>query len=104
MVNIADRTHNKIVSRKSDTPIRPKITADSVREQLQMIPERTVNAFKNLRSVKKEFALPITMSGVSKEEYKEIEDFLYSLELDNGYIQELGEHEEEYVPEWNINF
>ena len=41
---------------------------------------------------------------ISKEEYKEIEDFLYSLELDNGYIQELGEHEEEYVPEWNINF
>lgn len=72
MVNIADRTHNKIVSKKSDTPIRPKITADSVREQLQMIPERTVNAFKNLRSVKKEFALPITMSGISKEEYKEM--------------------------------
>lgn len=72
MANIADRTHNKIVSRKSDTPIRPKITADSVREQLQMIPERTVNAFKNLRSVKKEFALPITMSGISKEEYKEM--------------------------------
>ena len=41
---------------------------------------------------------------ISKEEYKEIEDFLYNLDLDNGYIQELGEHEEEYVPEWNINF
>ena len=41
---------------------------------------------------------------ISKEEYKEIEDFLYRLDLDNGYIQELGEHEEEYVPEWNINF
>lgn len=41
---------------------------------------------------------------ISKEEYIEIEDFLYSLDLDNGYIQELGEHEEEYVPEWNINF
>lgn len=41
---------------------------------------------------------------ISKEEYKEIEDFLYSLDLDNGYIQELGEHEEEYVPEWNIDF
>ena len=23
--------------------------------------------------------------------------------LENGYIQELGEHEEEFVPEWNIN-
>lgn len=41
---------------------------------------------------------------ISKEEYKEIEDFLYNLDLDNGYIQELGEHEEEYVPEWNIDF
>ena len=53
MAYIADRTHNKIVSRKSDTPIRPKITADSVRQQLQMIPERTVNAFKNYGALRK---------------------------------------------------
>lgn len=32
------------------------------------------------------------------EEYNEIEQYLYSLNLDNGYIQELGTHEEEYVP------
>ena len=32
------------------------------------------------------------------EEYNEIEQYLYSLDLDNGYIQELGTHEEEYVP------
>lgn len=32
------------------------------------------------------------------EEYQEIEQYLYSLNLDNGYIQELGSHEEEYVP------
>lgn len=31
-------------------------------------------------------------------EYEEVEDYLYSLNLENGYIQELGEHEEEYVP------
>ena len=37
---------------------------------------------------------------VSKKEYKEIENFLYTLNLENGYIQELGEHEEEYVPEF----
>ena len=30
------------------------------------------------------------------------EQFLYSLDLDNGYIQELGEHEEEYVPKWDF--
>lgn len=37
---------------------------------------------------------------VSKEEYKEIEDYLYKLDFKNGYIQELGEHEEEYVPDF----
>lgn len=41
---------------------------------------------------------------ILKEEYKQVEDYLYSLDLDNGYIQELGEHEEEYVPKWTINF
>lgn len=35
---------------------------------------------------------------LNKMEYKQIENYLYSLDLDNGYIQELGEHEEEYVP------
>ena len=33
---------------------------------------------------------------LTKKEYKEIEKYLYSLDLENGYIQELGEHEEEY--------
>ena len=40
---------------------------------------------------------------LTKEEYEEIENFLYSLNLDNGYIQELGEHEEEYVPDVEKN-
>ena len=35
---------------------------------------------------------------LTKKEYKEIENFLYALDLKNGYIQELGNHEEEYVP------
>lgn len=35
---------------------------------------------------------------LNKKEYKEIENFLYTLDLKNGYIQELGQHEEEYVP------
>ncbi len=38
---------------------------------------------------------------LTQKEYKEIENFLYTLDLQNGYIQELGEHEEEYVPEWD---
>ena len=37
---------------------------------------------------------------LTKEEYNQIENYLYRLNLENGYIQELGEHEEEYVPKW----
>lgn len=37
---------------------------------------------------------------ITKEEYEKIENYLYELNLENGYIQELGEHEEEYVPTW----
>lgn len=37
---------------------------------------------------------------LTKKEYNQIEQYLYSLELENGYIQELGEHEEEYVPKF----
>ena len=39
---------------------------------------------------------------LTKEEYNQIENYLYRLNLENGYIQELGEHEEEYVPKWEI--
>ena len=37
---------------------------------------------------------------ITKKEYKIIENFLYTLNFKNGYIQELGEHEEEYVPDF----
>ena len=40
---------------------------------------------------------------ISYSEYKQVEKYLYDLDLDNGYIQELGEHEEEYVPKWNVD-
>lgn len=39
---------------------------------------------------------------LTKKEYEEIENYLYRLNLENGYIQELGEHEEEYVPKWEM--
>ncbi len=39
---------------------------------------------------------------LTKEEYEEVENYLYELDLENGYIQELGEHEEEYVPKWKV--
>ena len=37
---------------------------------------------------------------ITKEEYEEIENYVYELDLKNGYMQDLGEHEEEYVPKW----
>lgn len=38
---------------------------------------------------------------LTQKEFKEVENYLYELNLQNGYIQELGEHEEEYVPNWD---
>ncbi len=37
---------------------------------------------------------------INKKEYKQIENYLYTLGLKNGYIQELGENEEQYVPKF----
>lgn len=39
---------------------------------------------------------------INSKEYKEIENYLYTLELDKGYMQDLGEHEEEYVPDFDF--
>lgn len=38
---------------------------------------------------------------LTKEEYNEIEQYVYKLDIQSGYMQELGEHEEEYVPDFN---
>lgn len=38
---------------------------------------------------------------VSKEEYKKIEDYIYELDIKNGYMQDYSEEDEEqYVPKW----
>ena len=39
---------------------------------------------------------------LTKEEYEEIENYVYELNFKNGYMQDLGEHEEEFVPKWDI--
>ena len=39
---------------------------------------------------------------LTQKEFSEIENYLYEIGLENGYIQELGEHEEEYVPKWDL--
>ena len=44
--------------------------------------------------------IPEIARKITKEEYEKVEKYLYELDLENGYIQELGEHEEEYVPTW----
>jgi len=38
---------------------------------------------------------------LTKKEYNKIEQYFYLLDFKNGYMQELGEHEEEYVPKWD---
>lgn len=40
---------------------------------------------------------------LTKEEWLEIENYIEELEFENGYCQELGEHEEEYVPKWDCD-
>ncbi len=39
---------------------------------------------------------------LTKKEWEEIENYIEELEIQNGYLQELGEHEDEYVPNWQI--
>jgi putative pyruvate formate lyase activating enzyme len=39
---------------------------------------------------------------LNMKEYKEIEDYVFSLNLENGYMQDLGEHEEEFVPNFDF--
>lgn len=40
---------------------------------------------------------------INKEELEEIQDYLEELNIENGYIQELGEHEEEYIPNFDLS-
>ena len=37
---------------------------------------------------------------INIKEYEEIENYVYEIGIENGYMQDLGEHEEEYVPEF----
>ena len=46
--------------------------------------------------------IPEIARKITKEEYEKVENYLYELDLENGYIQELGEHEEEYVPKFDF--
>lgn len=39
---------------------------------------------------------------LTPEEWKQMEDYIDELGFENGFVQELGEHEEEYVPKWEF--
>lgn len=40
---------------------------------------------------------------LTKDEWKKIENYIEELKIENGYVQELGEHEEEFVPKWMLD-
>ena len=39
---------------------------------------------------------------INIKEYREVESYLYALNLENGYMQDLGKYEEEYVPKFDF--
>ena len=39
---------------------------------------------------------------ITIKEYKEVEKYLYTIGLENGYMQDLGKHEEKYVPKFDF--
>lgn len=39
---------------------------------------------------------------LTPEEWRQMEDYIDELGFENGFVQELGEHEEEYVPKWEF--
>lgn len=40
---------------------------------------------------------------LSFSEYRKIEQYFYGLDIKNGYIQDLGKYEEEFVPDFNMD-
>ncbi len=40
---------------------------------------------------------------ITRKELISIEDYMFKLDFENGYIQELGKHEEEYVPIFDLS-
>ena len=40
---------------------------------------------------------------ITRRELKSVEKYMYELEFNNGYIQNVGKNEEEYVPDFNLS-
>ena len=46
--------------------------------------------------------IPELNRKLTQKEYQEIEEYIFEQNIENGYMQELGEHEEEYVPVFDL--
>lgn len=46
--------------------------------------------------------IPELNRKLTQKEYQEIEEYIFEQNIENGYMQELGEHEEEYVPIFDL--
>lgn len=104
----------------------PKINDDGIMEKGVIVrhlvlPNNIENSKKVLRWIKENLPEDIYISimaqyfptykakqkeelnrKLTKEEWAQVEDYIEKLEFKNGYVQELGEHEEEYVPKWEF--
>ena len=64
------------------------------------MPETTISLMAQYFPTYKAKEIEEINRKLTLEEYKEIEEFLYKLNLENGYIQSLEDEEEKYVPEF----
>ncbi|MBO5478026.1 MAG: radical SAM protein [Clostridia bacterium] len=87
-----------------------------------ILPNNVLNTKMVLKKIKEEFKEKTLISVMAQyfpsgdankypeinrkiiaEELQEVENCLNELEMENGYIQEIGEHEEEYVPNFDLS-
>ena len=88
---VIDKTENKIDSVKSEVP-QMKLTAESIKDRLALIPERTAKALNSLKDVKEAFALPVTMSGLNQEQRNNLNMAFDSAGGFNAIYESLTQH------------
>lgn len=122
--NYCEVTKNAIIEMKRQVGV-PIFTQDGIMKRGLMIrhlilPNQVENSKKVLKWIEEKMGEKILVSvmaqyfptykaledpmlnrKITKNEYKEVEQYVYSLNLPNGYIQELEDEEEQYVPKWS---
>lgn len=88
---VIDKTENKIDSVKSEVP-QMKLTAESIKDRLALIPERTAKALNSLKDVKEAFSLPVTMSGLNQEQRNNLNMAFDSAGGFNAIYESLTQH------------